>query len=161
MPSQVILDTSYLISLADSARKNHGVAKEYFKAAIGSETRLLVPTVVVAEFERKQPLSDLGLHNFVMLPFNFDDAQTAAELAKLVKPSDKERLSFSTDLKIIAHAVRTRSMAILTEDEKTMVKYVDSLRAAGRIECYAILLEEGFDPGRLKDPSSPGLKFNG
>lgn len=157
----VMLDTSFLIAYADPDREHHSVAKAYFREAIRLNLPLLLSTLVVAEFERKQPLSDLGLRNFRVVPFNFDDGQEAARLAEQLFPkdADNDRVCLAADVKIVAQAKRAGAVVILTEDQKTMAKYVDGLRDKGLVDCYPVLTKDGFDAGRLTNPASPGLLF--
>ena len=157
----VLVDTSFLIAYADSSRVHHEVAKQYFREAIRLQLPLLLSTIVVAEFERRQPLSDLGLRNFRVLPFNFDDGQEAARLAEALFPTEADlgRVCLAADVKIVAQAKRADAAVILTEDCKTMAKYVDGLRGKVLIDCYAVLTKDGFDANKLTNPASPGLPF--
>lgn len=157
----IMLDTSFLIAYADPNREHHLVARAYFREAIRQRLPMLLSSIVVAEFERKMPLSPLGLHNFRVLPFNFDDGQEAARLAEELSPTDDgdDRLCLGADLKIMAQAKRTKAVAILTEDRKTMAKYMDRLRDNGGFDCHAVLTKDGFDAGKLTNPASPGLPF--
>lgn len=158
----VMLDTSFLIAYADPARMHHATAKLFFREAIRLNIPLMLSTLVVAEFERKQALSDIGLGNFRIIPFNFDDGQEAAQLAETLSPSDDhdDRVCLAADIKIIAQAKRVNAVAILTEDDKTMAKYIDRLRGKGLMDCYPILTKDGFDAGKLVSPGSPGLMLN-
>ena len=155
----VMLDTSFLIAYADSNREHHEVAKAYFREAIRLQIPMLLSSLVVAEFERKMPVSPLGLHNFRVLPFNFDDGQEAARLGEVLSPRDggDDRLCLAADVKLMAQAKRTRTVTILTEDGSTLGKYLDRLRNGGHIDCYPVLTKDGFDAGRLVSPGSPGL----
>jgi predicted nucleic acid-binding protein len=154
-----MLDTSFLIAYADPGREHHAVARHYFREAIRLQLPLLLSTLVVAEFERRQQLSTLGLGNFRVMPFNFDDGQEAARLAEALFPKDAEndRVCLTADVKIIAQAKRSSATVILTEDASSMAKYVDGLRQLGLIDCYPLLTKDGFDAGRLVNPASPGL----
>ncbi|WP_315388123.1 PIN domain-containing protein [uncultured Stenotrophomonas sp.] len=154
-----MLDTSFLIAYADPSRAYHLVAKEYFREAIRLQLPMLLSTLVVAEFERKQAISTLGLGNFRVVPFNFDDGQEAAKLANELFPKDAEndRVCLVADVKIVAQAKRSGAAVLLTEDRKSMAKYVDGLRAKGLIDCYPILTEDGFDAGRLVNPATRAL----
>lgn len=155
----IMLDTSFLIAYADPDREFHSVAKQYFREAIRLQLPMLLSTLVVAEFERRQQLSTLGLGNFRIMPFNFDDGQEAARLAELLFPKDagNDRVCLATDVKIVAQAKRSGAAVILTEDFRSMAKYVDGLRGLGQLDCYPLLTKDGFDSGRLIDPGSPGL----
>lgn len=155
----VMLDTSFLIAYADATREHHEVAKAYFREAIRLNIPMLLSSLVVAEFERKMPVSSLGLHNFRVVPFNFDDGQEAARLGEALTPRDNgdDRLCLAADVKLMAQAKRTRAVTILTEDGSTMAKYLDRLRKSGHIDCYPVLTKDGFDAGRLVSPGAPGL----
>lgn len=157
----VMLDTSFLITYTDPARRHHSIARDYFREAIRLDIPMLLSSIVVAEFERRQLVSSLGMKNFRIVPFNFDDGQEAARLANALFPKDatNDRVSLLADVKIIAQAKRANAVAILTEDADSMAKYIDGLRGAGHIDCHAVLNKDGFDSGRLISPSSPGLQF--
>lgn len=161
MTRPVMLDTSFLIAYADPSREYHSVAKAYFREAIRIQSALLLSTLVVAEFERRQALSTLGLGNFRVMPFNFDDGQEAARLAEALSSRDAgdDRICLAADVKIIAQAKRAGAGIILTEDHKSMAKYVDRLRDTNNLDCYAVLTRDGFDAGKLVDPASPGFQF--
>jgi predicted nucleic acid-binding protein len=158
----IVLDTSFLIAYADPKREFHEVAKKYLRECIRLNVPMLVSTIVVAEFERKQPLSDLGLHNFRFMPFNFDEAQEAARLAEAIFPNDKarDRVALAADVKILAQAKLAGARALLTEDASSMAAYLDSLRDAKLIDCYAVLTRDGFDPSALVDPRAPELPLD-
>lgn len=159
MARPVMLDTSFLIAYSDPNREHHGVARAYFREAIRQQLPMLLSSIVVAEFERKMPLSPLGLHNFRVLPFNFDDGQEAARMAEALSATDDDRLCLAADVKIMAQAKRTKAIAILTEDRKTMAKYIDQLRKKGDFDCHPILTKDGFDAAKLTSPAAPGLPF--
>lgn len=158
MAAPVLLDTGFLISLSTPSRRNHQVAVDYFREALRVGVTMLVPTLVVAEFERRQRLSDLGLANFRVLPFNFVDAQVAAVLAEsrgAAGPAD--RVCFATDYKIVAQAKTSGAVAILTEDKNTLAPFVDDMRSRGLVQAFAILLDDGFKPANLITPGAPPL----
>ena len=72
---QVSLDTSFLITFADPERPNHAVAVEYFRHCLAQRIPMWISTVVAVEFEVKQPISDLPLQNFRILPYNLAHAK--------------------------------------------------------------------------------------
>ncbi|MGH8125248.1 MAG: type II toxin-antitoxin system VapC family toxin [Rhodanobacteraceae bacterium] len=156
-----LLDTSFLITLSGGSRPFHSVARQYFEYCVEGGVPLYLPTPVVMEFYRKQTLDKLGLHNFLILPLNFDEAVKAAEFAEelqsLAGGAIAERAAVKVDLALLAQAHLNGIDAILTEDEKTLQRFCDILRERGLLQCHALLLAEGFDPGRLADPISPGL----
>ena len=66
----ILLDTSYLITLADPGRAHHETAKRYLREALAQGFPLYLSAVVASEFQVGQPVSDLPLRNFHVLPFN-------------------------------------------------------------------------------------------
>jgi len=157
MPKGVLVDTSFLISLVASDRDNHPVARDYFRAALEQGVPLFLSTLVACEFSRKQPVEDLGLHNFLVLPFNLSEAVQAAKLSAALKRDDgDDRTSVAIDVMLLAQADKNQIGAILTEDADTLAKYCDRLRRQGMITCHAIVLSDGFAPARLTDAAVPG-----
>jgi hypothetical protein len=49
------------------------------------------------------------------------------------------------DIKLIAQAVCTSATHVLTEDARTLAKYVQRLKAAGQTALKVVLLADGFD----------------
>ena len=69
-------------------------------------------------------------------------------------PED-ERNSVKDDVKLIAQAVCESITHVLTEDEKTLAKYVKRLSDAGECTLRAILLVHGFDAAWLNGGQAP------
>lgn len=160
MANGVLVDTSFLITLANAERTNHPIARDYFRAALEQSIPLYLSALVATEFQRRQAIEDLGLHNFIVLPFNLLEAVLAGNLARELKRDDgDDRNSFAVDIMLLAQAHKNQIGAILTEDGDTLTRYCDRLRDQRQIECRTILLADGFDPGRLIDPVAPGLPF--
>jgi predicted nucleic acid-binding protein len=163
MSAGCLLDTSFLITLANRERPQHAVARDYFRHCVEAGVPLYLSTLAVMEFYRRQRLDALGLHNFLILPFNFDEAVLAGQLAETLKPLaddlDASRASVQIDMGLLAQANVNGIRAVLTEDADTLKRFCDRLRDLGRLDCHAMLLSEGFDPSRLQDPGAPGLAF--
>lgn len=51
----VLIDTSFLITLADDTRPNHEVAKKYYKDFIRRGITMRLSTIVISEFQQVQP----------------------------------------------------------------------------------------------------------
>ena len=142
----ILVDTSFLISLADPARAHHGVALQYFREALQRDTPLYLSVIAASEFHVKQAITDLPLRNFRVLPFNIDHAMMAGRLmGVLQRDSGDDRVAVKDDIKLIAQAICESHTHILTEDERTLAKYVRRLNAAGESSLQPILLAEGFD----------------
>ena len=142
----ILVDTSFLISLADPSRKHHGVALQYFREALQRGAPLYLSVIAASEFQVKQPVTDLPLRNFEVLPFNIDHAMMAGRLmSALRRDAGDDRVAVKDDVKLIAQAICQSLIHILTEDARTLVKYVNRLNLAGQSSLKPILLADGFD----------------
>lgn len=159
---QVSLDTSFLISFADPDRPNHPVVVDYFRRCLAQRIPMWISTVAAVEFEVGQPVSDLPLQNFRIQPYNLPHAIRAASLFRSVRgenapTTDDRRPVIINDLKLIAQAAEDQIPIILTEDASTLSRLVTRLRQQGVISVRALLLTEGFNPGRLGSPDQGEL----
>ena len=102
-----------------------------------------------------QPVTELPLRNFRVLPFNFLDAVKCAELnAHLYRQqlgNIGQRDSAKDDFKIIAQAVVQQARLLVTEDETTLCKYCERLKADTKIEFRVVKLSGGFDEALVND----------
>lgn len=156
--SSILVDTSFLITLADPTRRHHETAKTYLRESLKANVPLYLSAIVASEFQVKQSVTDLPLRNFIILPFNIDHAMTAGLLMRSISrdPGD-ERNSVKDDVKLIAQAVCASITHVLTEDEKTLAKYIKRLADAGQCSLRAILLVRGFDAAWLNEGQSSFL----
>ena len=149
----VVLDTTFLISLADKSRSSHSAAVDYYRYFLEHNIEMLLPTVVVAEFCIRQSLDVLPMRNFRVLPFNLADAIQCAELNAPASRADAgqagQRDAVKDDFKIMAHAKTEGASLLATDDAETLGAYMDRLRADHRIDCRVVLLRDGFDPSRV------------
>lgn len=144
--SAILVDTSFLISLADPTRTHHGIALQYFREALKRGAPLYLSAIAASEFQVKQTVTDLPLRNFEMLPFNIDHAMMAGRLMSVLqRDAGDDRVAVKDDVKLIAQAICHSLTHILTEDARTLVKYVRQLNAAGQSSLQPILLADGFD----------------
>jgi len=161
MSDAAVVDTSFLICLVSAGRQGHEAAKSYYKYFLEHDIALLLPTIVVAEFCLKQPITDLPLHNFRVLPFNVADAQLCAELNvsyyRQIAGQQGQRDAVKDDFKIIAQAVAQQARYLVTEDDDTLVKYCAALRADGKVAFEAVPLSHGFDEARVNGTGQRGL----
>ncbi|WP_230969869.1 PIN domain-containing protein [Nitrogeniibacter aestuarii] len=163
MTAAVLLDTSFLISLVDQNRTNHSVATQYYRALIEQQVPMYFSAIVAAEFDIKQPITDLPLKNFRAIPFNIPHAREAGRLwNELGKRDDGDvRHVVRDDVKLIAQANHESIPFILTEDESTLYKYCERLKASGASKTRAIKLADGFDVCALREDGQRGLEFEG
>jgi len=101
MTVSVLLDTSFLISLVDSNRDNHEAAKKYYTYIIERKIPIYFSSIVASEFAIKQPITDLPLNNFRVLPFNIPHSIKAAEIWGLLdgRDSGDSRAVIKDDIK--------------------------------------------------------------
>jgi predicted nucleic acid-binding protein len=155
----LLVDTSFLISLVHKERDTHHTAREFYQHALKTRTKLFLSSLVVAEFSQRQSIADLGLANYIMAPFNIPDGILAGALAEKIKKDDGiDREAFKVDVMLMAQAEKLHA-GIITDDKKTMQRYYKALAGFGDLTGDCILLKEGFDPHRLKDPLAPGLQI--
>ena len=161
MPN-VILDTGFLISLISKDRPEHEAAKAYYKYFTQHDFMMLVPTIVVSEFSIKQPFSDLPLHNFTILPFNYGEAVVCAELNAFYyreKLKAGQRDAVKDDFKIIAQAKEQNAAFLITEDANSMKPYCEELKKEGKLDFSVIPLSEGFDVSFLNGTGQCEMQF--
>jgi len=146
MGAGIVLDTSFLITLADPGRANHASAIRYWRHFMEERLPVFLPTIVVSEFCVRQPIPPEILRACIILPFNWDDAIKTAELNfKPFKTDGESRAAVKDDMKIIAQAVICDAQHMISEDAETLLRYVTSLREAGKISIRSICLRDGFD----------------
>jgi predicted nucleic acid-binding protein len=146
MAAGVVLDTSFLITLADPKRAHHETARRYWRHFTEQGIPIFLPTIVVSEFCIRQEIPPEILRACVVLPFNWDDAQQAAALDFSKVPRDGEsRDALKDDVKIIAQAMVKEAALIITDDTRSLYKFARELTVAGKASFRAIKLEDGFD----------------
>ena len=152
MRTSVLLDTSFLISLNNNNRPNHGVAHQYYKYLLEQNIPIYFSVIVAAEFAIKESITDLPLRNFQTLPFNLPDAIEAARIWNLLggHKSGDNRSVVRDDVKIIAQALRGDIPFVLTEDAKTFYRDCELLRTSHQLDIRAIKLVDGFDASALR-----------
>jgi hypothetical protein len=142
----VLLDTSGLITLCDPNRPNHEAAKSYYREFIQRGTTIFLSTIVISEFQVKQPIQDLELRNFVVLPFNIDHAMACGLLmAGFERDKVDDRVRIKDDFKVIAQCQCEGISHLLTEDTSSLVKYLGRVRQSARCQTQALTLVDGFD----------------
>ena len=125
---------------------HHIHAMRYLREAVARGATLYLSAVVIAEFHGKQPVTDLPLRHFRVLPFNIDHAMMAGELNLVLRRDTTDpRGAIKDDVKLLAQAVCMSIPYVLTEDERTLAKFARQLELAGRASVKAVLLKDGFD----------------
>jgi hypothetical protein len=161
MNNMAVLDTGFFISLVDRNRQCHKAARSYYKYFLENGVVMLLPTVVVAEFSIIQPITDLPLRNFRVLPFNLPEAVKCAELNvhhyRQKLGSVGQRDAVKDDFKIIAQAVVQQARLLVTEDETTLCRYCERLRTDRKIKFRVVKLAAGFDEALVNKDGQRGL----
>ena len=146
MGAGIVLDTSFLITLADPTRGHHETAVRYWRHFIEDRIPVFLPTIVVSEFCVRQPIQPEIIRSCIVLPFNWDDGIKTAELDfKPLKAGGESRPAIKDDMKIIAQAAICDAQHVISEDADTLVRYVMQLNETGKIRVRAICLRDGFD----------------
>lgn len=117
----VLLDSSFIISLSDDSRSDHEVAKRYFRAFIDNNVIMHLSTIVICEFEVKQRFTDLGAHNFIIMPFNVDEAVAGAAAFTTMHPlriQGDDRAAVSADAKLMGQCINAGIEFFITGDDK-------------------------------------------
>ena len=142
----IVLDTSFLITLADPKRDNHQTARAYWRHITEKGIPIFLPTIVVSEFFIKQEIPVEILSACVVLPFNWDDAMQAATLDfSKVDRQGVSRDALKDDIKIIAQAIVKGAAQIITDDSKSFYRFAIDLVTSGQAAFRAIKLDEDFD----------------
>lgn len=146
MGAGVVLDTSYLITLADPDRPNYAVARRYWQYFMEQGLPVYLPTIVVSEFYVRQEIPPEILRCCVVLPFNWGDAIKTAELDfTQCRVPNESRVAVKDDVKIIAQAVICGALHVISEDADTLIRIAADLKVAGKIDFKPICLKDGFD----------------
>lgn len=152
-----LVDTSFLITLANPAqRQHHKTAVQYFRTCIDRGVVLHLSTIVITEFSQKQSIQDLGLRNYVVLPFNIDHAIEAGRLHELLaRDKGDDRAVVKDDIKLIAQCRCAGIDAVFTEDRRTLAKYIDRLKTAKEPAPAVVVLADGLDAAWFNDGQRP------
>lgn len=152
MAQGVMLDTSYLITLADKSRGNHLAARRYWRHFVESGMPVFLSTIVVSEFCMRQEIHPGILRCCVVLPFNWDHALCAARLDGLrMRPPGIERVALKDDIKILAQAAVADAAFVISDDANTFCRYGEAFRESGEVSFRAIALDQGFDSAFFDD----------
>ncbi len=150
----ILLDTSFLIRLTNENDPLHPVALAYFEVAGKEKIPLHLSAIVVAEFEIKQILRAEIRDALIPAPFDYVEGKRAALFQREMcerEPGDS-RAMLRIDTLLMAQAHTRRLGAILTNDSRTLDKYLASLRAKNLTNVHTIVLSDGFELSRLKTP---------
>jgi len=161
MADGAVLDTSFLINLVDRNRPCHATACSYYRHFLENGMPMFLSTVVAAEFAVKQSITDLPLRNFVVLPFNLEDATCCAglrwDVCRQTSGGTGPRDAVKDDFKIMAQAIVQNARCLVTEDEETMGKYWGLLKQSGRVTFRLVPLRAGFDEARVNQDGQRAL----
>jgi len=161
MAAGVVLDTSYLITLADPGRTHHIAARNYWRHFTENTIPIYVPTIVISEFYIKQQIPPDILRACVILPFNWDDAVKAAELDfSKIDRQEESRASLKDDVKIIAQAIVKDSAWIITDEKRAFYNFACELKEAGKAQFQPLKLVDGFDISYLEPGGQRQISYD-
>lgn len=122
-------DTSFLIRLLNRNDELHNNAKGYFKYFLQNEIIMKCSTIAIAEYCVKGKHTQLPLRNIQILPFNFNHALRAGELAAIAHShrntlDSKDRKIIPNDTKLFAQADSEEGIdAYITSDAESFKLY--------------------------------------
>ncbi|WP_156774119.1 hypothetical protein [Bordetella bronchialis] len=150
-----MLDSSFLISLSNDQRPEHPVAKRYFIEFIDRHVPMQLSTIAICEYEVKQRIADLGLENFLICPFNIDDAITGATVFSRMfasREDGEDRVAIKDDAKLVAQCVLSGASHFITSDAKC-VNRLDRIRREGLLPGlpFGISVREPFNAQWFND----------
>ncbi|GJH29329.1 PIN domain-containing protein [Caballeronia novacaledonica] len=159
--NSVLVDTSFLICLSSPSRPHHELAKEYFQRFIGAGVIMHLSTIVISEFEVRQRATDLGLNNFIIVPFNIDHAIVTARVfnaMNTVRHDSDSRVAVKDDAKLIGQCVAGGISHFVTDDA-ACARRLGALRSKGDLAGlpHAINLHDGFWEGWFNDSNQGRL----
>lgn len=129
--NSVLLDSSFLIALSNDARSEHQTAQRYFFEFMERRVQMYLSTIVISEYETRQRITDLGLHNFHIVPFNIDDAITAAQVFSTMhrtRVKSDSRVAVSADAKILGQCINAGIEVFATSDT-TCCQRIERIRS--------------------------------
>lgn len=154
----VLVDTSFLITVYDKDRANHALALKYYKYFIKNSIKMYLSSIVVSEFQQMQSIVDLiNTGNYILLPYNYDDAIKTAEVSYNLGGTDRRGDSnpkYKDDLKLMGQAESNSTDFIITEDESTLARYCEKLSKAGIFKPKIIIVKNGFDTSAFNNGQS-------
>lgn len=144
--NSALLDTSFLISLADPTREHHATADWFFRELVSRQIPIYLSAIAISEFQVKQSVNDLPLRNMIVLPFNIDHAMSCGLLvSRFPRDNGDDRVQVKDDLKLIAQTECEGITHLLSEDKNSLVKYLARVKSAGHQVARAVLLSDGQD----------------
>ncbi|SDC19461.1 hypothetical protein SAMN05216345_101878 [Cupriavidus sp. YR651] len=159
----VLLDTSFLICLSTPSRTNHQTAKTYYQNFIARGVTMFLSTIVISEFEVRQRVTDLDLHNFIVKPFNYDDACTAGRLFErgfAAKAPGDDRVAVKDDIKLLAQCM-TGGIEHFITDDGPCTRRVAALRSTGTVASlpHAICIQDPFSDAWFAEGNQASLSL--
>ena len=145
MAAGVMLDTSFLITLAGRERNHFDAARRYWQHFV--ENRMPI-------FSRRSWFRNSASSRSCRriccerASFAHSTGMTRSEAAKLwpqLRGDSGERGALKGDIKIIAQAAVIEAEFAITDDSDSFYRYCRRLKESGEVQFTAIKLEDGFD----------------
>ena len=141
----VFIDTSFLITIFDSSRKNHEIAKRYYQYFIDNSIDMYLSAIVISEYQQKGDIQDILKTNcFIPCTFNVGDGIVAGDFASFLSGDRAEnaRVATKDDMKILAQCANNEIDYIATEDESTLARYCRRLCDGGKLNTKVITADK-------------------
>lgn len=134
--NKVLLDTCFLIELADKNKPCHKNAKDYFDYFNKHNIPYYLSPIVVAEYWQNDLVNDFPINSFRHLSFNITEGRESAILNKrLVEHKDKlnenaSKACIKDDIKILSHLIVTNDIdCFITKDTQAIDNYINPLKS--------------------------------
>jgi len=139
-----IIDTGFLIALVNGKHPFHEHAKKFYQYFLENDVSMILSTIVLSEFAIKQPITDLPLSNFRILPFNIDHAAKCFEV-NFTKYQNKAHTKhvIKDDFKILSQAIVEQADLFVTRDNEFISKVIEPCRVHFKYKLRSILIDNG------------------
>jgi predicted nucleic acid-binding protein len=136
MHEGVLLDTSFFLRFLNEKDDLFEKADKYYKYFIQKEFSLYISTISIAEFCVLGTADALPLKNLLILPFNFNHAKKAGELARFLYEARSTgeldldpRPIIINDAKLFAQAQDEVNIKFYVTSDKRSLKMYELLKA--------------------------------
>ena len=125
----VLVDTSFCIRLLDKTDPLHANAKSYYKHFLEKKIKVILSSIVIAEYTVKGEYDDLPIKNMQMIHFDHNDAKKAGEFHGIIsKRNDKKEIHknaggrnvIKNDCKLIAQVASREIDSYITTDVSSL-----------------------------------------
>jgi hypothetical protein len=135
MISKVLLDTCFLIELADKNKPCHKTANEYYNFFQEKNIDCYLSPIVVSEYWHNDLVEDFPIENFKHLTFNIIDGHHTGQIAKTLKNKKGKvakgvgKHAIKDDYKLLAQLIVNNEIdCFITKDGDLIKDYASPLK---------------------------------